>query len=588
MAAADVDQHVKAFVEDWRSTVAELTSPEGPFPLAREEVQHYGTTQSYLCWQRGPNSLVFRTLPELYGDSFTRLSGEEFLVFEGERCTYGEAIEIAAALARELWASYNITRGKCVAIAARNYPEWVFSLLAVTGFLSAVALPVNSWWMDEELRYGLVDSQTDLLVADLERVHRAPFLNEIGVRAICMRAGAAMPPNGVARFEDVVAAGRKRVPLPTFAVDQDDRTMLMYTSGTTNKPKGVVLTQRSIMTAMNALRFLQYFGKNDAQHVGLLASPLFHVNGSHVALLGAICDGAKLVLMYKWDAQVALKLVQSERVQYIVGVPTNTYDLVNHPDFDKYDTSSMVSVGGGGAAFAAPMIKKVGDKFKNAKASTGYGLTETNALTVTISSELFALRPTSCGGALPNVEVCILGENDETMPVGEVGEICLRGASVMKEYWQKPDKTAEVFHIDGQGQLWFRSGDVGRLDADGFIYIMDRAKDIIIRGGENISCAEVEAALFDHPSVAEVAAIGIPHETLGETVAVAIVFVQGVPAIPMNELKKHAADRLAAFKVPSDYFIWDGQSLPRGATGKIQKREIKAQVTDSGKKFSKL
>eukprot|EP00913_Durusdinium_trenchii_P013831 g12985.t1 len=442
----------------------QLTAADGPFPLAEEEVLDLGLPENmgpshlafsqgfqqiprrYLCYQKGPNSLTCHTLPEFFSDSFARHTDKDFLVYEGDRFTYGETLDIAVALSRTLAQTYGVQRGSCVAIAGRNFPE-----------------------------------------------------------------------------------------------------------------KGVVLTHRGICSATNTLSLWNYGKEVSSQRNVILASPLFHVNGSHVGLFGSICRGEKLVMMYKWDAGRALKLIEDEKVQAIVGVPTNTYDLVNHPDFKKYDTSSM-------------------DTFQNARASTGYGLTETNAVSVVMPAELFPARPTSCGLPAVNVNVCILDENNHKLPPGGVGEICFRGATIMKEYWRKPDKTSEVFHIDEHGQLWFRSGDIGALDEQNFVYILDRAKDIIIRGGENISCAEVEQAIFEHPTVAEVAAIGLPHENLGETVAVAVVFKTGSSAPDAEELREHAASLLPRHMVPSDVFVWK-EALPRGATGKIQKRDIREEIT---------
>eukprot|EP00931_Biecheleriopsis_adriatica_P051461 TRINITY_DN29847_c0_g1_i1.p1 TRINITY_DN29847_c0_g1~~TRINITY_DN29847_c0_g1_i1.p1 ORF type:complete len:594 (+),score=135.83 TRINITY_DN29847_c0_g1_i1:50-1831(+) len=583
MAAADEqEERLKAALQSALEDEEHLTAADGPFPLAEEAVEHFGTVQRYRCWQRGPNSIVHLTLPELFGDCFTRFGDQEFLIYEEERLTFSQVLESSVALSRTLQLKYSVCRGACVAVAGRNYPEWVIAFLAVSGHLNAVTLPVNAWWTGDELKYGLRDSQTCLLIADLERLQRAPFLDEMGIPAICMRGSKSSLPGRAAHFEEAVAFGRTQKPLRPMPVNQDDRSMLMYTSGTTGMPKGVVMTHRNICSALNMVRLWDYSEEPKQQRTVLLASPLFHVNGTHVALLAAICKGERLVLMYKWDAKRALELIQAEKIYNIVGVPTNTYDLVNHPDFLKYDTSTMLAVGGGGAAFAAPMIKRVSDTFKNAKAGTGYGLTETDAISVVMASQFFPLRPTSCGRPVANVDVCILGEKNQKLPAGEVGEICIRGATVMKEYWQKPDKTAEVFHVDEEGKLWFRSGDIGALDAQQFVYIMDRAKDIIIRGGENISCAEIEGALFEHPAVAEVAAIGVPNENLGETVAVAIVFKQG-QAPKAEELKRHAASRLAAHKVPAEIFVWHGAALPRGATGKIQKREIRENLADMRK-----
>ncbi|CAE7775779.1 lcfA [Symbiodinium sp. CCMP2456] len=545
---------------EYRKSLERMTAVDGPFPLAEEDVQHYGTSQRYRCWQKGPNSIVHHTLRELYGDCFARYSDKEFLVYEGERFTFSQAMEISVALSRALRHNYGVQRGSCVAIAGRNFPEWVFTFVAVTSHLGAVALPVNAWWTGNELKYGLEDSQSCLLVADMERLERAPFISGMGIPAVCMRAGSTVPPHGAERFEEVVIAGQKLQPLNTAALTQDDRAMLMYTSGTTGMPKGVVSTHRNICSALNTLRMYFVHEQPLRQLVVILAVPLFHVTGSHIAMLAAICRGDRLILMYKWNATRALQLIQEEKVNSIVGVPTNTYELVNHPDFKKFDTSSMTNVGGGGAAFAAPMIKRVRQTFEKAKAGTGYGLTETNAVSVIMPA------------------VCILGEGDAKMPPGGVGEICLRGPAIMQEYWRKPDRTAEAFHVDEHGELWFRTGDIGAVDEDDFVYIMDRAKDIIIRGGENISANEVETALYEHPDVAEVAAVGMPDDALGETVAAAIVFRKGKTPPKEDELRAFAAQRLPRHMVPKEFFSWPGEALPRGATEKIQKRAIRADL----------
>lgn len=567
------EEQLQQVLTETRQRYGTVFAHDGPFPLALEAVPHFGSSQSYRCWQDGPNSLVLHTLPQLFNDCSTRFGDQEALVYEGERQTFGDLIGSAVALSRDLAASYGVSRGGCVAIAGRNHPDWVISLVAVTGFLSAIALPVNSWWVDEELRYGLEDSNAVLLIADSFVLARAPFLRDIGVASLCMRGADASGRS----FEEAVRAGRSLPPLPPRPVHKDDTAMLMYTSGTTSKPKGVVLTQRSVMAVMNFIRCGAYLSESAPQKTMLLASPFFHVTGSHVALLASFCDGRRLVTMYKWDSLKALQLVEAERITNVLGVPTNTYDLLTHPDFHKYDTSSLEGLSGGGAAFAAPMIKRVSDSFKNAKASTGYGLTETNALSVTMNSAFFPLRPKSCGMPTVYTDVAILGEKGEMLPAGEVGEICLRGASVMQGYWKKPDKTAEVFHFDAEGKLWFRTGDIGRTDTSGFVFIMDRAKDIIIRGGENISCAEVEDAVFEHLSVAEVAAFGVPHPSLGEVVAIAVVFKKGTEVPTDEELKQFVAARLAGFKVPQEVHRWTGD-LPRGATGKTQKREIRDQI----------
>mmetsp|Transcript_25391 Transcript_25391/g.55236 ORF Transcript_25391/g.55236 Transcript_25391/m.55236 type:complete len:615 (+) Transcript_25391:172-2016(+) len=579
---AEATQVVKEALGEIRAAIASVTGPDGPFPLREEEFEHFGTKQKYLTFYDGPNSIVYHTVADMYKDCFSRNLDKPFLVYEGERLTYGDVWQRASALARVLADDYGMQRGDCIAIAGRNTPDWVIAFVAVTGFLSCVALPVNSWWVDDELKYGLQDSGAKLLLADAFVLSRAPFLEELKVPAILMRGNAKTPlPKGTRVFKDLLAEGLKKPAFKQRPVAKEDTALLMYTSGTTSNPKGVVMTHRSAAVTMNGYRVLLSFMPPPAgegnQAVILVASPLFHVNGTHVALFAAMCLGAKLCMMFKWEAKRALEIIQEERVNNLVGVPTNTYDIANYKDLHKYDTSSLAAVGGGGANFAAPMIKRVNDTFKTAKAGTGFGMTETNAISCVMPGALFPLRPTSCGLPMFHLETIILDENNKKLPPGQMGEICLRGAQIMKEYWGKPDKTAEVFHFDEDGKLYFRTGDLGMLDEDGLMYITDRAKDIIIRGGENISCGEVEHAIYDHPSIAEVAAVGMPDETLGEVVAVAVVVKPGEKVPTPQELKAVAAKKLAGFKVPAEVYVWP-DALPRGATGKIQKRDIRDKL----------
>lgn len=293
--------------------------------------------------------------------------------------------------------------------------------------------------------------------------------------------------------------------------------------------------------------------------------------------------------MTKWDAGTALQLIEREKVTSFVGVPTMSYEIMSHPDFHKYDTSSLRSVGGGGAAFRASHATEVQKKFKNAAAGQGFGMTETNAITVALGGADYLRKPTSCGKCHATFEVCILNPDTMTkLPVEGVGEVCLRGAGIMTEYWNKPDKTREAFHLDEEGALWLRTGDIGRVDDEGFVYILDRLKDLIIRGGENISCAEIESALYEHDAVKEVAAFGLPDERLGETVAAAVVWKPSVAAPSDAELRSFLAERLAKFKIPDEFIAWPEPELPRGATGKTPKKEIRERVAAMRRPRSKL
>lgn len=280
--AQDMEAFVKTELAGIKGFIEANYGPDGKFPLAEEEVQHFGTVQRYACFQRGPNSLVRLTLPELYADCFTRFCDKEYLIFEETRLTYGATMEAAVALSRSVMKEFAIERGSRIAVAGRNYPEWVVCWLCINGYLGGVSLPVNAWWQGDELMYGLEDSKSILFMADLERIQRASFLKELRIPGICFRAGSHQIPEGSWRYEDLIDQGRHLPPLPPQPVQQDDDAMLMYTSGTTSKPKGVLSTHRNIMTAINSCRSaVEASGPN----VVLLASPLFHVNGCVVGAL---------------------------------------------------------------------------------------------------------------------------------------------------------------------------------------------------------------------------------------------------------------------------------------------------------------
>mmetsp|Transcript_46325 Transcript_46325/g.147922 ORF Transcript_46325/g.147922 Transcript_46325/m.147922 type:complete len:393 (+) Transcript_46325:2-1180(+) len=377
----------------------------------------------------------------------------------------------------------------------------------------------------------------------------------------------------------------------------------MYTSGTTGNPKGVVSTHRAVVHALRGAFFYPTAGgmaaaaaakataKSEAKaskgHAGVPRAkqlqeavicpvPLFHATGSHAIFLLSFMLGRKVVLMHKWDALEALQLIEAEKVSQFVGVPTMSMELLSHPDYEKFDTSSLQGIGGGGAAPPAKLSAQTEKKGKSA--GQGWGLTESNALTVnTFSSKEYVQNPSSCGRALALVDIKIVDDENKELPPGTPGEVLIRGVTMLKEYWKKPEATAEAISVDG----WFRTGDIGRLDPDGALYIMDRSKDLIIRGGENISCAEVETAIYDHPSVQECSVFSMPDERLGEVVAAAVVRQPGSAPFTGEEMAAFAASKLAKFKVPTEIYLWkEGEQLPRGATGKIPKRTIKQQIKE--------
>jgi len=570
-----------------------VLGPDGAFPLADEQVNHYGTVQTYKCWQKGPNSLASLTLKELYESTGDKLD-QIFLVYDDERYTFGDIMMQVSALAREMRATYGIGKGDVVGVTGRNSPEWLIAFMASSGYVGATTLPMNSQWKGDEMGYGLEDSGAKLIFADEERAAMAiPYMPKYNFKMIGMRC----QPAGCALFSDVVAAGQKRSALPPLPIGQDDPAVLMYTSGTTSNPKGVLSTHRNVMAAVNVMSAMAAQGAagraaavkpgapipSTPQGAILCGVPLFHVTGLHSIFLGSFYAGRKVVLMTKWDATKALQLIERERATVFTGVPTMSYEMISHPDFDKYDTSSLGSIGGGGAAFKPSFANEVKGKFKKGRATQGWGMTETNAVSTLNSGDGYLKRPDSAGRAVMNVEVCAIDTNDlRRLGTDEVGELCIRGATVMQEYFKKPDKTAEAFHIDKEGKLWMRTGDVGRVDGEGFVFIMDRLKDMIIRGGENISCAEVEGVLYQNPAIREAAVFGLPDDRLGEVVGAAVTFKEDAGAKPsVEELTKLCQANLAKFKVPEKIVLWAEPELPKGATGKIVKKDIKDIVVKS-------
>jgi long-chain acyl-CoA synthetase len=303
----------------------------------------------------------------------------------------------------------------------------------------------------------------------------------------------------------------------------------------------------------------------------ILAVPLFHVTGLVPVMLSCFLNGIKLVIMYKWSPERALELIERERVTNFVGVPTMSYDLLESPDFARRDTSSLVNVGGGGAPAPPELVSRIDRSFRRGSPGIGYGMTETNAYGPQNSGEELLTRPRSSGRAVPVLEVRVVGEDGAELPRGEIGEICFRGATLIRGYWGKPEATAATL-VDG----WLHSGDLGRVDAEGFVYVEDRVKDMVLRGGENVYCAEVEAAIYEHPSVHEAAVFGVPHPRLGEEVA-AVVMTRRGAALAQEELLGWLRERIAAFKVPTQVEITDAQ-LPRNASGKILKRELRDRI----------
>jgi long-chain acyl-CoA synthetase len=480
------------------------------------------------------------------------------------------------ALGAALVERYGVRPGDRVAVGMRNYPEWVVSAGAVLS-VGAVLVSLNAWWTEDELDYALGDATPTVLIADIERVERTrESAARRGVRTIGVRLDTV--PEGVDRWEKVVQPGAA---LPEVDVAPDDDATILYTSGTTGRPKGAVSTHRAVLQALAGfgcrtavVRVLHpdEAPTTPAPPVFILIVPLFHVTGFVPVLLSCVGNGLKLVMMYRWDADRALELIERERVTNFVGVPTQSWDLLESPRFAETDTSSLVSVGGGGAPAPPELVKRVSSSFRQGRPSIGYGMTETNAYGPQNSGTDYESHPTSTGRATPILEISVRDDDGSPMPVGSRGEIWFKGPHLIRGFWNRPDATAEAI-VDG----WLRTGDIGRVDDEGFVYVEDRAKDMVLRGGENVYCTEVEAAIYEHPSVYEAAVFGVPHERLGEEVAAAVYLRPGV-TLTAEELQRHVGERLAPFKVPSRVLVLD-HPLPRNASGKILKRELRDEVS---------
>ncbi|HLM64555.1 MAG TPA: class I adenylate-forming enzyme family protein [Acidimicrobiales bacterium] len=553
------------------AAAARVTAPGQRFETGQVDVDG----RTYTTFVNAPP-----TLRPLFASARER-GDRDFLVYEDERWSFAEVMAQVDALGHLLVHEHGVHVGDRVAIAMRNYPEWIVSFAAITS-IGAIAVALNAWWTADELEYALDDSTPTVLMGDRERIERAwPGCERRGIAAIAVRQGEAEPPAGVSRWEDVLPLGEA---LPDQAPGPDDDATILYTSGTTGNPKGAVSTHRALVQSLMGFgcRVAIERARTGAAAapepeapadppVLILVVPLFHVTGLVPVMLSCFAAGVKLVIMYKWHAERALELIERERVTSFVGVPTQSWDLLESPRFAEFDTSSLVSVGGGGAPMPPKMVARVERSFSKGRPSIGYGLTETNAYGPGHSGDDFVRKPTSTGRGTPILQVEVRDEDGNALPPGGVGEIWFKGPHLIRGYWGKPEATAETI-VDG----WLRTGDLGRVDDEGFVYVQDRLKDIILRGGENVYCAEVEAALYEHPSVLEAAVFGVPHERLGEEVAAAVVPKPGA-RLTVADLEGLLGAHLAPFKVPSRWLLAEAP-LPRNAAGKVLKRSLRDEL----------
>jgi long-chain acyl-CoA synthetase len=559
-------------VEDPEEAVRRITGPGGPFEIAVEEIRGVPTR----AYQRGP-----RTLVEVLAD--TRPADDEtvYLIYGDDRVTHAEHRDIVSGLAHYLRTEVGVGKGDRVALALRNYPEFVFFFWAAIS-LGAIAVPLNAWWTADELRYGLEDSGAVALVVDEERLTRLasqlPGLRQLR-RTISVRTSVTAP--GVLPWTELRAALPRGLDLPDVPIDTDDDCTILYTSGTTGRSRGAVHSHRNHCT--NLINGLVR-GAAAAAAAGTVAAPpavtaanqpgsLAHLPLFHITQLSSLYISLpvrnKLVLMYRWDPEKALEYIERERLTAFGGTPLHAQDVLDAPSFGKRDLSSLRSFGMGATAIPPEIVLRINEVFAGRVASgTGYGMTEATSAVTLIGGQEYVDHPDSVGRPTPVNEVRIVDEDGRDQPSGERGELWVKGPNIVRGYWNDPESTAQAFS-DG----WHHSGDVARLDADGRVYIVDRLKDVVIRGGENVHTGEVEAALYDHPAVRIASVVGVPHPRLGEEV-VAVVELYPDSAATAEELQAHVAGRLAYFKVPSQIVFTD-QDLPRTATGKVIKRAVR-------------
>jgi len=524
-------------------------------------------------WKNAPANLaLLARVGGSHGDA-------TFMVYEDERVSYGAWFRAVAAFARHLQ-GLGVNKGDRVALAMRNLPEWPVVFFAAVS-IGAICVPLNAWWTGQELSYGLAHSGAKVLVCDGERLDRIlPHRAEMPALEHILASRCADLPAGVTALESVIGASSAWADLPAqdlpeVEIAPDDDATILYTSGTTGNPKGALGTHRNFATnifssAYGAARQVLRRGEalpEPARKVLLTVIPLFHATACSATLMGAIAAGHTMIFMYKWDPVKAFQIIEREKVNATGGVPTIAWQLIEHPERENYDLSSIESIGYGGAPSAPELVRKIREVF-GALPANGWGMTETTATVTGHSGEDYLNRPTSAGPPVPVASLKVLDLEGRELPPGQVGELYAAGPMIVKGYWNNPDATAATF-IDG----WVRTGDLAYLDEEGFCFIADRAKDIVIRGGENIYSSEVENVLYDHPAVMDAAVVGIPHRTLGEEPAAVVHLTPGTSASEA-ELQDFVRQRLAAFKVPVKVLFLP-ETLPRNANGKILKKELR-------------
>jgi len=565
MSDSLVQQRLDAF--------ARITAVGEPYELVdREDIR--GPVQTFV---NAPTSLR-----QVYEDA---VSDVEFVVAEDQRWTFAEFWNDAATIGHLLVHDLGVRKGDRVAISMRNYPEWMLAFTAATS-VGAIAVAMNSLWNADEMAYGLTDSGAKVLFADAERLALLESMAEPieGLQVVAVRHTGSPA-------ADVELAGRMAeigsVPMPEVDIAPTDSALILYTSGSTGHPKGVLSNHHNVIVALMAWEveygaLTERPGNVVAPEEGsglvpasLLGIPLFHVLGLHAVFLASFRGQRKLVAMYKWDASVAAELIERERIVTFTGPPAVSGDLVRVAQSEGRNLSSLLSVGGGGAARPPEQVGQIDDTFEKALPNTGWGMTETNAIGTIIFGAEYSERRLSSGPALCVIDLRVVDDDGNELQPGERGELQVRGPSMFREYWNKPEATADSFAEDG----WFKTGDVAYIDTDGHLFIVDRIKDLIIRGGENIGCGGVEAALSSHPNVIEAAVYSVPDDRLGEEVGTTMYVTEDFDE---TELREYLVDHLAKYEIPR-YITTMTEPLPRTGSGKLLKRQLRDDtITELG------